>query len=410
MQIKLNGKGGVQNESPDVKKQKATVELMDNIDVGDQGEMFRRASPSEVVEPLNAPHSLHWAENHLYAYLIAEAKLRRTRLTAPSQPVTDLNSNQPMRFTSAPNTDVLFGVSPTDLIQIHPNGVVYRPIPVPALVPACSPYVGGGTLPAGLYHLAFAYQDLVSGEIGGTTETTSLAIDENGGIHIDGSSIIAPPQDGLVLIAFCSEAFGSVLWKAINLFAGFSAVITNRPTGAPCVTRDMTPMPFGKFVEYVGGRLCVANDDGIFYSEPFHPLSTRPTTNWITISGKIRFMMRAGDVLFYGDDRGAMSIDNIGTPAMKQQNVALDPPLFNSAVVLSTGSTLGSADRGNPADQPTLLWLGSRGAYVGLPSGLATKVHSNLSMDNATLVTSAAEVVNRELRHIVFITDSRAFQ
>lgn len=394
--------GGVQNEAPDVEKSKGSLIKADNVIIGDQGELIRRPAIGTTQFGGSVARDLFVPAHHDKMYVVEGMNLRAYDEGENLTTVAALTSNALVSYASVPNTDAIYASSATDLLQIHPDGSVHKPIPLPNVGSITLTVVPGfGYLPKGKYFVATAFRDLATGDTGGAVQIGSITLAED-----DSAIVISPTvQSGatsFLRVYYCTTPNGEVLYESAAALGSAPTTLHDPADGKACDTLHQSPMLPGEFVEYVGGRLVTAKDNFITYSSAFKPLLTDAALNWISVTGKVRFMKRVGDVLFYGDDRGVMSVSNLGQESMLQREVTLDPPLYNSAVVLPNGTKLGSADKNNPADQPMIMWLGSRGAYVGMPNGLATKVHEYTQLDSNDVVQAANELVLRDVRHVVF--------
>ena len=72
----------------------------------------------------------------------------------------------------------------------------------------------------------------------------------------------------------------------------------------PCEVLGLEVLPGGHFITGHNGRLCVAVDNCVVFSEALRPHLYDPATNVIPFVGKLRMLVSNGDCLYVADDRG----------------------------------------------------------------------------------------------------------
>lgn len=122
-------------------------------------------------------------------------------------------------------------------------------------------------------------------------------------------------------------------------------------------------MPVGQLVESFAGRLWVAMDAGVYFSEPLGPNHYRPATNFFQRPGTITLLEESTSGLYVGDDRGVWFLR--GTNPFEMSEVHVSPyGVVPQAFARIPGEKLGLSVENVP------VWWGLDGVLVaGLPDG-----------------------------------------
>lgn len=123
------------------------------------------------------------------------------------------------------------------------------------------------------------------------------------------------------------------------------------------------PMPVGQLVESFSGRLWVAQDSTLYFSEPMQPHVVRTATNFFMRPRDIRMLAHAHDGLYVGDDEGVWFLLGTDPYALSVRHVS-PYGVVNKAVTRVPGEKFEvSVD-----DVP--VWWGKDGVLMaGFPGG-----------------------------------------
>lgn len=335
-----------------------------NVDIDERGQFARRAGSTLALtgdgyDNLFAFDGLLLARHGRSLVAVDPQTLARTV-------ACDLGATAPIDYTEY--NGVLYIVSGKGLFLLRPGETTARR--AGAFLPSAIPDVAlsdVGNFTPGQYTFAISMVDE------GGEESPAMILGQLNlvvGARLTGLPILPgrrwrlymTPPDGDIL--YLAEEFDAV-------FAQYT--IGGRPDGAPCETLHMRHMPGGQFVRAFAGRIYVASDDTLWFSEPYRPHLTSPRHNFVRFVGKIRFVEFVVGGVYVGDDRGVWWLSGDDPSQYKQQ-------LVSPAVAVPRSSLLLPAHRlaamGNaPSDADHAVWLSSAGYMVGAPGGQVKALH-----------------------------------
>lgn len=259
-------------------------------------------------------------------------------------------------------------------------------------VPTAHPY---GALAAGRYGVAVSRVD-DRGEESRTVFVGAVDLPAGGGIMLAGATLDAAasyriyltPPDGDVL--YLSETFPGVLTQFI---------VSRPPDGATRATQHLQPMPAGgDFVRGHAGRLYVARDNVVLFSEPHRPHLHDPRYNFVQFVGAVRFIEPVAGGIYVGDDRGVWFLPG-NDPAEFQMRKASD------AVAVHRSSTALSGAHFNKdvtqTDMDVAVWLSTEGYMIGRPSGDVVSLHPDRVRVAAGLEGRSRFLVRHGVKQII---------
>lgn len=133
----------------------------------------------------------------------------------------------------------------------------------------------------------------------------------------------------------------------------------------PCEVLGLEPLPGGHFITGHGGRLCVAVDNCVVFSEALRPHLYDPATNVVPFVGKIRMLLSNGDCLYVADDRGVWVLKGKDLFEASLEQVSSAIIVTGSALVVSSSALpVGREDMNISEGEGLVVFLTEHG-YVG---------------------------------------------
>jgi hypothetical protein len=335
----------------------------DNVDLLADGKLARRGGRAKVYT--GAPHSL-WRDGHLPFALFVDGTALRA-FYGPGQ-VVDLAAVATRECSYALVDDKVYWSNGLDTGIVTVDGdVLPWGCPQPPGQPTLTAVAGTGGLHAGRYQVAITYLT-GSGEESGTGAAVLVDVAEGGGIALSG--IPTPPASVSVIRVYVTQADGDVLYQAVDLTPGVgSAMLNFGVRRKPLATQFLEPMPAGRIVRWLNGRVYVATADGsMVWSEALRYGLTNLRRNSIGY-GRIAMMEPIGAG---GDGAGLFVADQKRTYWLGGN----DPANFTRRIVYHASAIPGTAVRvpasllGLDQTGEALYWLAEDGVgMVGLPGG-----------------------------------------
>ncbi|MEO8391222.1 hypothetical protein [Polaromonas sp.] len=280
---------GVNNRLPDNELQGgdggAFLRSAVNVDLRTTGTLKRRQGVTLALAGLDC-HSLHVDGDS--AYMVDGTTLYS--LTGKPAALT----KAALRSGLVPGGRISYTEVNGDVV--YTDGVVLRrlssgqdkPFGVAMMDPAPGvAAAGAGNLAPGLYQVCFTYiaDDL---QQSGSTEPVQVEVTEGQAIEVTGLPATFPA--GVVAIGvYMSPVNGDQLMLATVLAAAQTSFTITAPQQltSRCQTLMLKPMPAGSIVRSNNGRLLVARDRILHYSEPFAPSLHLPAKNFIPFTTRI---------------------------------------------------------------------------------------------------------------------------
>lgn len=133
----------------------------------------------------------------------------------------------------------------------------------------------------------------------------------------------------------------------------------------PCEVLGLEVLPGGHFITGHNGRLCVAVDNCVVFSEALRPHLYDPATNVIPFVGKLRMLVSNGDCLYVADDRGVWILKGKDLIESSLEQVSSAIIVTGSALVVpSTALPAGREDMNISEGEDLVVFLTEHG-YVG---------------------------------------------
>ena len=368
------------------------VRRAENVDIRRDGRFSRRPGHSVVVHGAGF-QALYKTGRGLLA--VRNGKVYAIDLNTYSPTLLcDLGSNEPADFTEH-NGHLYFG-NATSLWWVPADEAAPRRVGVslPGPLPLVEAHPSGA-LAAGRYTIAISRVD-DRGEESQTKVVGQVDLPSGGGIRLYGMV----PDVGSSIRAYITPPDGDALYLSESFSAAFSEFVVSRPPdGATRSTQHLAPLPAGEFVRGHAGRLYVARDDTLFFSEPLRPHLHDPRHNFIKFVGPVRFLEAVVGGVFVGDDRGVWFLPGNEPEQIRRASSVL---AIRRSSVLVPGMHF---DKNlTQTDQDCAVWLSAEGYMLGRASGDAVSLHPERVRVAATLEGRSRFIVRDGLKQIITLT------
>lgn len=344
-----------------------------NVDWPVSGKARRRSGYTKVVSGTRC-HSLWRGGDFPFALYVDGATL--FALTRGGTPFAVRAGMAPREVSYALVNDRVYWSNGQQTGQVLADATaVAWGVESPAGQPAVAASVGVGGLAAGRYQVAVTFRT-ARGEEGGTGEAVAVDVTEGGGIAL--SAVPQPVASDVTTIrVYVSPPNGDVLYFARDMPTGMtSATVGAGSRGVPLATQFLEPMPAGRIVRYLGGRLYVAGGVGgalaaneLAWSESLRYGLTDLVNNRMPVGQRIDLMEPVGEG---GDGAGLFVADHKRTYWFGGSN----PANWGSRIAYPHGAVPGTGicAPGNlfglETTVPVAYWLAANGvACIGLPGG-----------------------------------------
>ena len=224
-----------------------------------------------------------------------------------------------------------------------------------------------GSLEPGLYLVTCAYISL-DGVISGAPITTEIKLFTTGGITV---TVPQPTIPGKIII-YCTPFDSPTLYEQAILSYGINVYTINsiRKDNRTCATQFMESMPAGQIIEYYKGKLYIANDDVLWFSEPHRYGLTIPSKNFFYFPERITICIAVDSGIYIVADKTYfLTFSKTEEASIKE--------VSNKKAVEGTGLKVSGGFFKFEFESDLAYWFSEIGAVVGLPNG---QIH-NLTED-----------------------------
>jgi hypothetical protein len=161
--------------------------------------------------------------------------------------------------------------------------------------------IGAGTLPAGDYQVSFTYVN-TSGIESGTGPASLINVPNNSSILVTIPNITDP--EILYARVYSSTPNGNSLYfNNIGLSGSTVTISSISNLIDPLRTFNIDKAPLGHIVKYYRGRMYIAQDNILWYSEPFQYTNFKLASNYFEFPERIREVMPVEDGIWLGSDK-----------------------------------------------------------------------------------------------------------
>jgi hypothetical protein len=358
-----------------------------NVDIHDSGTIRRREGYSQVIAG-DSVHSLGGNE--------------RITVFVDNGTLYQLNSDETktaLRSGLSPNRLLSYDTINDDLY--YTNGEVIERIvdgavtPVGVETPVGQPTLSAlsyGGLEEGQYQVAITFVTGY-GEESGTGPSAVVSVGLNGGI---GLTSIPQPSSGNVeyIRVYVSPPNGDMLYFAMPLPVGTTTTTYGyMPLGRALRSQFCEPTPPGHILRYYHGRLYVASNNLIFYSEPQSYGRCKISRNFIGLASRITMMEPVESGFYISTDTEVFFLPGDDPSTGYRLQRASDTPAIEGSSMVVKPEVLGID--GISGSTQVALWFTSAGWVVGLPDGnIRFLTRDRLALPEYSQATSLLRMVN----------------
>lgn len=353
---KLTSFLGINNVDAAEQIQDNELRAAKNIDIDRRGKLSRRKGFSQIYSGTNL-HSL-WSDGNITLF-VEEGVLKSLD---NSNNATTIRSGM-TRFGRVSYYSVEGKIYYTDgnVTGIYSvDGSTPLGLPTPSTRPVLTPSTG--VLPAGQYGVAFTVADASGAESGATISSWIQLSEDDAGINISG---LHTAYAGATYVnIYMTTADGAEFFLARTVSAGVSSTsVSHPPQGAALRTQFLDAMPAGNHIAYFKGRILVARDNVLYYSEPYSPL-TRLIQNFLMFPGKINMIAPVEDGVYFSVENDSIYHMYAGHPNDWSISQKASYPAIEGTAVLVDAELLPEELR-----EEGWLWLSKNGICIGGAGG-----------------------------------------
>ena len=261
------------------------------------------------------------------------------------------------------------------------NGLTYSPLSIEGPLGISGSISAVGSLVPGRYQVTCAFIDNVTGELSGAPIGTQFELTATGSIVLN----IPQSSEDYSIAIYMTNGRDGRFYNQITLPKGITSyTLSGINQGSnECMVQHLVPMPGGQIIFYYKGKIYVAKDNNLLYSEPQHYGLTRMGRNHFPFPARITIAIPVDTGIFVVADKTYFIAFN------KDEEAKLTEPSQDKAVegtgLLLMGSDLKLDEMG---DTRVAYWLGEKGAMIGLPDGSV----QNLTKKRLAIANNSSKV------------------
>jgi len=248
---------------------------------------------------------------------------------------------------------------------IDPEG---RDLPWGIRGPHEQPTIGasnsGGSLTAGVYQVAITFADDLGQESGTPLAKEVTITSDAGSIEI---TDLPTPIDGSDILVYCSGPNGEGLYRVGRLLAGVPSYRITTVDNAQTImlqTQFGIPPPAGDVIEYLNGRIYVADGNVVWFTDAMRYGLVKPHRNFLQFPDEVTVMKAVADGLYICADQ-TYWISGVDTTEFQQV------PVLPYGAVKGTGINLPDSDN--------VAWFSEEGVIIGGLQAQITAVQDDKS-------------------------------
>lgn len=378
--VEISGADGLRNDIPTERFGVKDLAVATNIDIDKTGAKRRRKGYTKVYT--GAVHSL-WGGSTA-AYFVTGTTLKELNADwSGTTRATLTAAGLPMSYE-----DVLGVVYYSNGVD---SGVIERRarrawgIAVPALPVVTA---GNGGLRPGRY--LYTITHVRAGGESGAPRSGWIDLAANQSLVFT----LATPSDTTVAAKhiYISEPNGEALFRVGTVASATNSFTyaANRPTATICRTIAKGPPPPGQVIFEYNGRMYVAQDDVLWYSEPYEYELFDMARCFIPMGSRITVAGAVVGGIYVGTDQASIYLKG-DTPENFEYRALQDGPAIPGTMVRVDGA----AFEDEKVQGEALLWTTSRGVCLGAQDGNFVNL-TNERYVAPSAVTGAAGVRTRD--------------
>jgi hypothetical protein len=266
-----------------------------NIDIDKLGGIAKRKGYS--LKDSGNYISIWASENRLGCFANKNGNLIEVKSDYSVSTVKSNISNDPVSFDEVDG--VIYYTSDAHNGMIV-NGV-HKDWGIPKNILAPTLSLAVGTLSEGTYQVSFTYVRS-DGIESGATPASMITVPNGSGISLNIPNTSIP--DIVYSRIYCSEPNGKVLYYAgLSLLNSTFTIGSTSSFSNPFKMFNLDKAPTGHIVKYYRGRIYIAQDNVLWYSEPYQYQHFNLGSNYFEFPERIREVMPVEDGIWLGSDR-----------------------------------------------------------------------------------------------------------
>lgn len=296
--VNIEGFKGINNVLPPERTPVEYLKEALNVDIDKSGGVHKRLGYTKVIEGVF--HSL-W-DDEQDAYVVKDGDLVKLNTDYSTTTLLASVGTDKISYAQADGKIYFSSISVKGVIE---NGSV-RDWGIERMNPLPVVSTGSGLLTAGTYQIACTYV-ASDGRESGVGRAQVVEVSNNSSIIL--SSIPTSPESQVDRVRiYCTTPNGEILYFAKSIANGTSTVTIadTRDFITPLKSFGYNTPPQGHIVRYSHGRILVADDNVLWFSEPYSYEWFNYQTNFIQFESRIRAVMPveggvwvAADKLYY---------------------------------------------------------------------------------------------------------------
>jgi len=327
-----------------------------NVVIGDTGTVRRREGYTKVYSGANI-HSVY------KRYFMEGASLKYLRDDNSGVNVIASGlSGDTVSYCEAIDTIFLTdGITNSKISKgVYSLASVPTPTQAPSLV-----YTASGSLLPGKYQVTVAKQDIHSKELSGAPISSVIELTSVGGIVVT----IPVGTGAYNNVVYMSRTSDSVLFMqyAINDLVPTYTLSMLRDDTDECSTQHLTALEPGHLIEQHSGKLYVASEGVLWYSEPHRYGLMRRSRNFFNFPSRITVCVAVESGIFVVADKTYFV--SLTTDDKAQIKVVSDNTAVEGSSLRLVGTDVPAVSDMVSADEQIAYWFSDEGAMLGLPNG-----------------------------------------
>ncbi len=382
---------GIDLLSTDTGIKQGRARMVLNADIHRDGTITRRAGRTRIAQG----HDFHSIRNTTAGLLVGKGHGLYWVEPSTGTPVPLGNLNDPGPFDFTEYNGRIYVLTGKAVFTLEPGGY---PEPCGVNLPSNLPDMTAseaGALPAGRYGVALTKVD-AQGEESPAALLGFVELPNGGGIKLTN---IETDLDGQYRV-YLTAPGGQLPRLAETFYGGFNEyVVTRYPDGAACNTRNLKPLPGGRFIRGYKGRMLVAAGDTLWHSEALRQHLYDPTSGYTRFNGAIRMLEPTENGVYVGDSAGVWFI--AGTDITNAQMIKVS----SAQVIAGTALTVpGGLARRTELTGDLVVWLSTEGYVLASQEGQAVPLHADRVRIDPNISGSSALIFEDGAARLITMT------
>lgn len=343
---------GINNIEPETALPEGALRKAKNIDLHNDGSSAVRRGFTQIYS--GTPRNLFkrfFAEGDKIKYLEEDNTATEIALTYQDSKISYVDINNSTCYTDG----VVNGV-------LHPDGSHSFGISTPKNAPSLQA-VSNGSLSAGIYQVTAAYIDQDTGEVSGTPTSNTIEIQDGQAIEVNQ---IPQSNTDVDVIIYATTNGGTVFYEQkITLKGTTETTIRLISISEPFDSKqNLDTLPSGHLIAYYRSMIYIANENILWYSEPYQFSLCDLKENFYQFPERITICLSVEDGLYIVADKAYFLSFNTHAEAQLIE-------VHGSKAVENTGLIINGDDLTlqTKYSGKVAYWFSSDGPIVGLPGG-----------------------------------------